>query len=108
MGRKAAEVSQKQYERNEKIYNLRSREISYLVGQDVFRRYFKQSSFEHGYNAKLAPTFVKALYGGSVVIAFMSWKANFTSCCCILFNIQIIVMALAPYSFISCCVVHHC
>lgn len=60
LSQKAAEKIQKQFERNEKSYNLRSREVSYQVGQEIYRRNFKQSSFEQGYNAKLAPTFVKA------------------------------------------------
>lgn len=57
---KAAGVMRKQFERNERAYNLRSREVSYEVGQEVFRRNFRQSNFEQGYNAKLAPTFVRA------------------------------------------------
>lgn len=60
MGKKAADLMQKQFDRNERSYNLRSREISYDVGQEVFRRNFKQSNFEQRYSAKLAPTFVKA------------------------------------------------
>lgn len=60
MGSRARELMNKQHERNERAYNLRSRDVAYNVGQEVFRRNFKQSSFEHGYNAKLAPTFVKA------------------------------------------------
>lgn len=50
----------KQHERNERAYNMRSREVNYVVGQEVFRRNFKQSNFEKGFNAKLAPPFVKA------------------------------------------------
>lgn len=57
---KAAESMRKQYERNERSYNLRAREVSYSAGQEVYRRNFKQSNFEHGYNAKLAPSFIKA------------------------------------------------
>lgn len=57
---RAAKSMAKQRERNEKSYNLRSREVNYLVGQEVFRRNFKQSNFEKGYNFKLAPPFVKA------------------------------------------------
>lgn len=51
---------QKQHSRNENMYNLRSRDVSYVVGQEVFRRNFQQSNFAKGFNAKLAPTFVKA------------------------------------------------
>lgn len=49
-----------QRERNEKSYNLRSREVNYVVGQEVFRRNFSQSNFEKGYNAKLSPPFLRA------------------------------------------------
>ncbi|XP_059217628.1 uncharacterized protein LOC131994767 [Stomoxys calcitrans] len=57
---KASDFMRKQFERNERAYNLRSRQVSYEVGQEVFRGNFRQSNFEQGYNAKLAPTFVKA------------------------------------------------
>ncbi|XP_061402407.1 uncharacterized protein LOC133338245 [Musca vetustissima] len=60
VGSKAKDVMHKQFLRNEKTYNLRSREVTYKVGQEVFRRNFKQSDFAHGYNSKLAPTFLKA------------------------------------------------
>lgn len=60
ISRNAAENAEKQFCRNAKTYNLRSREVSYIIGQEVYRRNFKQSNFEQGYNAKLAPTFVKA------------------------------------------------
>ncbi|XP_044573282.1 uncharacterized protein K02A2.6-like [Drosophila ananassae] len=58
--KKAAETLGKQHERNQRHYNLRAREVSYKVGQEVYRRNFKQSCFQAGYNAKLAPLFVKA------------------------------------------------
>lgn len=57
---KAVRVMQKQQQRNEKHYNLRSRQVSYEVGQEIYRRNFSQSNFEKGYNAKLAPTFIKS------------------------------------------------
>ncbi|XP_046869353.1 uncharacterized protein LOC124461998 [Drosophila willistoni] len=60
MGTKAKEESRKQHERNENLYNLRSREVSFSVGQEVFRRNFQQSNFSKGFNSKLAPPFVKA------------------------------------------------
>lgn len=56
---KAIQNMRKQHERNERQYNLRAREVSYKVGQEVYRRNFSQSNFEKGYNAKLAPTFIK-------------------------------------------------
>lgn len=60
MGNRAKNLMQRQFERNERNYNLRSRDVSFSVGQEVFRRYFKQSNFEKGYNSKLAPIFLKA------------------------------------------------
>ena len=60
MAKRASELMDKQFSRNERSYNLRSREVSYSVGQEVYRRNFKQSNFEQNYNAKLAPTFLKA------------------------------------------------
>jgi len=57
---KALEVMKKQYEKNERQYNLRSRPVSYEEGQEIFRRNFKQSNLEAGYNAKLGPAFIKA------------------------------------------------
>lgn len=46
--------------KRERTYNLRSREFSYVPGQENFRRNFKQSCFQTGYNAKLGLSFVKA------------------------------------------------
>ncbi|KAH8395486.1 hypothetical protein KR215_008355 [Drosophila sulfurigaster] len=46
--------------RNEKVYNTRSREVNYTVGQEVYRRNFQQSNFVKGFSTKLAPTFVKS------------------------------------------------
>lgn len=48
------------YESNAKQYNLRTRPISYNVGDEVFRRNFAQSSQEKKFNAKLAPIYIKA------------------------------------------------
>ncbi|KAH8403557.1 hypothetical protein KR215_008423, partial [Drosophila sulfurigaster] len=48
------------HEQNERKYNLRSREVSFTTGQEVYRRNFKQSCFQTGYNAKFGPAFVKA------------------------------------------------
>lgn len=60
VGNQARNLMQKQFERNQRAYNLRAREVSYEVGQEVYRRNFKQSNFSQGYNAKLAPTFLKS------------------------------------------------
>ncbi|XP_046810008.1 uncharacterized protein K02A2.6-like [Lucilia cuprina] len=57
---RAAKCMNKQRDRNERAYNLRSREVNFVTGQEVFRRNFRQSNFEKGFNAKLAPQFVKA------------------------------------------------
>lgn len=51
----------KAYETNAKLYNLRSRNISYNIGQEVYRRNFVQSSKEQTVNAKLSPLFIKAV-----------------------------------------------
>lgn len=40
--------------------NLRSREVNFVEGQEVFKRNFKQSCFATGYNSKFGPSFVKA------------------------------------------------
>lgn len=48
------------YDTNRRQYNLRSRPISYTVGQAVFRRNFAQSNAARSFNAKLSPLFVKA------------------------------------------------
>lgn len=50
----------KQFQRNERHYNLRTKNVVYTEGQEVYRRNFKPSNFEKGYNAKLAPSFIKA------------------------------------------------
>jgi hypothetical protein len=47
------------HERNEKRYNLRVRKSKWLVGQEVYRRLFPQSSFPRNFNAKFAPKFAK-------------------------------------------------
>jgi len=51
---------QKQNQKNERLYNLRSKGVSYTEGQELFRRNFKQSNFQVGYSAKLGPAFIKA------------------------------------------------
>lgn len=58
--KEAGERIQKMHDINEKRYNLKSRIVNYAEGQKVFRRNFKQSNFETGYNAKFSPSFVKA------------------------------------------------
>ncbi|KAH8288873.1 hypothetical protein KR054_011126, partial [Drosophila jambulina] len=57
---KALEIMKNSYEKNERRYNLRSKEVSFSEGQEVYRRNFKQSNFAAGYNAKLGPSFIKA------------------------------------------------
>ena len=48
------------YLRNQKTYNLRSRDRTFEVGDEVYRRNFTQSNMAAHYNAKLAPVGVKA------------------------------------------------
>jgi len=50
---KAREVMRKQNEKNERQYNLRSREVVYQEGQEVYRKNFKQSNFTGGYSANV-------------------------------------------------------
>nr|XP_041633528.1 uncharacterized protein LOC121503288 [Drosophila kikkawai] len=57
---KACKRMLEKHSENEKKYNLRSRVVYYAEGQEVFRRNFKQSCFQTGYNAKFGPSFVKA------------------------------------------------
>ncbi|KAH8308604.1 hypothetical protein KR018_009271, partial [Drosophila ironensis] len=57
---KALEVMKKQHDKNERLYNLRSRPVSFEEGQEIFRRNFRPSNFQVGYNSKLEPAFVKA------------------------------------------------
>ena len=47
------------YEQNARKYNLRTKEVRYVPGQEVFRRNFQQSDFKNNFNAKLAPRFLK-------------------------------------------------
>lgn len=58
--KRAGDVMKKQHDKNERLYNLRSKAIEFKEGVEVFRRNFKQSDFQTGYNAKLGPKFVKA------------------------------------------------
>ncbi|XP_037805676.1 uncharacterized protein LOC119615864 [Lucilia sericata] len=54
------------YATNRDKYNLRTRPISFSVGQEVFRRNFAQSSMGKNFNAKLAPLFLKAKVSAKV------------------------------------------
>lgn len=51
---------QEAHDRNETNYNLRSRDVSFRPGQEVFIRSFKQSNFEKGFNAKLSKQWISA------------------------------------------------
>ncbi|EAL58824.1 indora [Wolbachia endosymbiont of Drosophila ananassae] len=50
----------KAYEENAKRYNLRARQVDFKEGQEVYRRNFRQSCFQTGYNSKFGPAFIKA------------------------------------------------
>uniref|UniRef100_T1GIE9 Uncharacterized protein n=1 Tax=Megaselia scalaris TaxID=36166 RepID=T1GIE9_MEGSC len=50
---------QEAHERNEKRYNLRSRERKFHLGQTVFRRLFHQSELSKHFNQKFANKFSK-------------------------------------------------
>lgn len=58
--KRAKELMEKQFKRNERTYNLRSRDITFKEGETVFRRNFRQSNLQKGYNAKLDHAFIKA------------------------------------------------
>lgn len=59
MGNRVRNLIQKQFQKNFKAYNRLSKEVSYVVGHEVFRGNFKQSNFAQGYNSKLDPNFLK-------------------------------------------------
>lgn len=48
------------YRRHERAYNSRSRLVSFVPGQEVFRRNFQLSNFAQGKNAKLNRQWIKA------------------------------------------------
>lgn len=58
---KIRESLHKAYLRNEKKYNIRSRCVKFVPGQEVYRRSFQQSDFKKNFNAKLANKFHKCL-----------------------------------------------
>jgi len=60
MRKQTADQMRIKHNENEKRYNLRSRMVSFVEGQEVYRRNFKQSCFQTGYNVKFGPTFVKS------------------------------------------------
>jgi len=51
-------------------YNLRSQEVSYTVGQEIYWRFFQQGKFVKGFTAKLAAPFVKARIRGMLGTAY--------------------------------------
>ncbi|KAH8269865.1 hypothetical protein KR026_006202, partial [Drosophila bipectinata] len=57
--KQACEQMYRKHEENKKRYDLRTRNVTYTEGQEVYRRNFKQSCFQTGYNAKFAPVGVK-------------------------------------------------
>ena len=56
---KVSKNLRKAYEKHEKTYNVRSREVVFQPGQEIFRRNFVQSNFKNNFNAKLAKKFIK-------------------------------------------------
>jgi len=60
MRKQAADQMRIKHDEKKKQYNIRSRMVSFVEGQEVYRRNFKQSCFQTGYNAKFGPTFVKS------------------------------------------------
>lgn len=47
------------YLKNEKKYNMRSRKVKFIPGQEIYRRSFQQSDFKNNFNAKLGSKFIK-------------------------------------------------
>ncbi|XP_044573470.1 uncharacterized protein LOC123257688 [Drosophila ananassae] len=58
--KQACEKMYRKHEENKKRYDLRTRNVTYTEGQEVYRRNFKQSCFQTEYNAKFVPMFVKS------------------------------------------------
>lgn len=50
---------QRAHNKHESTYNTRSKFVSYVPGQELFRRNFTQSDFAKNFNAKLAKKFIK-------------------------------------------------
>lgn len=48
------------YDRNQQTYNMRSREVSFHTGQEVFIRSFRQSDFAKNFNSKLGKQWIPA------------------------------------------------
>lgn len=48
------------YQRHEKAYNIRTRDVSFEIGQEVYRRNFQLSNFAKGLNAKLGKQWLRA------------------------------------------------
>lgn len=48
------------YDRHQKSYNTRCRQVDFSVGQEIFRRNFQPSNFQQGHNSKLAKQWLKA------------------------------------------------
>lgn len=48
------------HQRHEKTYNIRSRQVKFRPGQEIFRRNFAMSDFAKGFNAKLGRQWLKA------------------------------------------------
>lgn len=51
---------QSAYERHERAYNVRSRNVEYKVGQELYHRNYQLSNFANAYNAKLGKQWIKA------------------------------------------------
>lgn len=60
VGEKVSKNLEAAYNRHQKTYNVRSRNVHFSPGQEVFRRNFQLSNFAQGLNAKLAKQWLKA------------------------------------------------
>lgn len=60
VGEKVRRNLQAAYERHQRTYNTRCREVSFTEGQEVYRRNFQPSNFAQGHNAKLGKQWLKS------------------------------------------------
>lgn len=63
---KIAHNLDKAHERATKVYNTRTKNIHYRVGQELFRRNHNLSNFKKGINAKFAPKYIKCRIRGKI------------------------------------------
>lgn len=60
INKQVRERLQQVQDRSRKTYNMRSKEVCFQPGQEVFRRSFMQSDMKKNFNAKLAKQWIPA------------------------------------------------